>query len=63
VSCLENSWEGCSAGRKPHSPAGGLFHSCCDVEDCPPRIRQPVGTKPLGLFGQNDLADGLQLVA
>jgi hypothetical protein len=59
VSCPESSWEDCSTGRLSHSPSGGLFHSCHDVEDRPRRLGQTVGPRPFGLFGQDDLADGL----
>jgi hypothetical protein len=63
VSCLEDSWEDRSPGRLPCSPAGGVYRSCCHVEDCPRRLGQTAGRKPSGLFGQDDLADGLRLVA
>jgi hypothetical protein len=62
VSCPENSWEDCSTGRLLHSPACGLFYSCCDVEDCP-RFGQPIGSRSFGLFGQDNLADGSGLAA
>jgi hypothetical protein len=63
VSCPENSWEDCSTGKLLNSSAGGVYCSCCHVEDCPRRLGQMVGPRPFGLFGQDDLADGLRLAA